>query len=138
VDEPGLREALYGQARLPGIPHHWLQQVPVIVALCVDLKLTTHRIAPAISGIPYYLLDAGIAGEHFVLAATEQGLGTCWIGWFKQRAVKRILRIPRRIKVVSLLAVGYPRTVADSATRSSRMPLAQLVRWNGWSGEKSL
>jgi len=109
------RQALFTQARLPGISHNWWQQVPVFVALCVDLDLVTHRLAPALSGLPYYFIDAGIAGEHFVLAATAQGLATCWIGWFRERAVKRICAIPRRVRVVALITVGYAETPAPPA-----------------------
>jgi nitroreductase len=46
--------------------------------------------------------------EHFVLAATEAGVGTCWIGWFNERGVRRALDVPRNVRVVALLCVGYP------------------------------
>ena len=46
--------------------------------------------------------------EHFVLAATEAGVGTCWIGWFNERGVRKALDVPRSVRVVALLCVGYP------------------------------
>jgi nitroreductase len=102
------RELICRKAPLPGLPMSWLKQAPVIVALCSEKSFFTHNFAAGISGIDYHLIDAGIAGEHFVLAASEQGLGTCWIGWFKEKQVKNILNIPKRIKVVSLISLGYP------------------------------
>ncbi len=130
AEEEGVRAALFEQARLPGIAHKWWRDVPLFAVLCVELGLVTHRIAPAISGIPYYLLDLGIAGEHFVLAAAEQGLATCWIGWFREKAVKRILSIPRSVRAVSLIAVGY---AADDQGRSSgRKTADEFVHWDGW------
>ena len=45
---------------------------------------------------------------------TEDGIGSCWLGWFDERAVKRALDIPRRSKVDILLCLGYP---ADPAQR---------------------
>ena len=54
------------------------------------------------------MIDAGIAGEHFVLQATELGLGTCWIGWFDKRAVKRLLDLPNGWDVPSMIALGFP------------------------------
>jgi nitroreductase len=42
-----------------------------------------------------------------VLQAEELGLGTCWIGWFNTRRARRVLKIPREYKIVSLLSVGY-------------------------------
>jgi len=134
VDGESQRRALFQAGRLPGISHLWWQDVPVFVALCAELSLVTHRVAPAVSGIPYYMLDLGIAGEHFVLAATERGLGTCWIGWFKERAVKRILRVPRAVRVVALLAVGYP--AGEPAGPGPRREATEFVHWNSrWSAE---
>lgn len=130
IEADDQREALFRDCRLPGIAHRWWCDVPVFVALCAQLSLVTHRVAPAVSGIPYYLLDVGIAGEHFVLAATEAGLGTCWVGWFRERAVKRLLSIPRSVRVVSLIAVGYP--VGAPARCGQRRELAEFVHWGGW------
>lgn len=119
------------EARKPGIPHPWWDQVPVFVALCARLDLLTHRVAPLFSGIPYHLIDLGIAGEHFVLAAEALGLGTCWIGWFDERAVQRILGLPRSQRVVSLLAVGWPAAGSHDG-RPSRLSLDAIRQWNCW------
>jgi nitroreductase len=45
-------------------------------------------------GTKYYLIDIGIAIDHFVTQAEDSGLGTYWIGWFNEGAVKSILNIP--------------------------------------------
>ena len=69
--------------------------------------------------------DLGIAGEHFVLQATDEGLGTCWIGWFNDRAVKRLLGLGRFDKIECLIAVGWP----VAATREkNRKPLHEISR----------
>jgi nitroreductase len=52
--------------------------------------------------------DTMIALEHMVLAATALGYGTCWIGAFDEDAVKHLLKIPARMKVVALLPIGVP------------------------------
>ena len=56
--------------------------------------------------IPYYLVDSGIAGEHFVLAAAAQGIGTCWIGWIKGKGIRRVLGIPRAIQPIAMFTMG--------------------------------
>jgi nitroreductase len=131
ADAPDTVARFRAEARKPGVPHPWWDQVPVFVALCARLDLVTHRIAPLFSGIPYYLIDIGIAGEHFVLAAEALGLGTCWIGWFNERAAKRILGIPRSHRIVSLLTVGWPAGDAGDS-RSSRLSLDDIRQWNRW------
>lgn len=52
--------------------------------------------------------DPMIALEHIVLAATAMGYGTCWIGAFDEDAVKQLLKIPAKMKVIALLPIGIP------------------------------
>jgi nitroreductase len=80
------------------------------------LDLLANNLGRLVQGTQFYLLDLGIAGEHFVLKAEEQGLGTCWIGWFNLKAVRKLLDIPRKYRLVAMLSAGYP------ASRPTRPP----------------
>ena len=125
VKDPAIRADICHSGFLPGIPMPWAAKAPVIVVLCIKKSLLQHQISPLISGIDYPMLDCGIAGEHFVLAAEAQGLGTCWIGWFKVKKVKRLLKLPFGVKPVSLLTLGFP----DEKTEPrSRLPLDEISR----------
>ena len=53
-------------------------------------------------------VDVAIALDHLTLAATAEGLGTCWIGAFDEDKVKALLNIPASAKVVALTPLGYP------------------------------
>lgn len=53
-------------------------------------------------------IDLAIAFEHIVLQAVELGLGSCWVGAFSEREIKKLLEIPERLKVVAVLPVGFP------------------------------
>ena len=53
-------------------------------------------------------IDVAIALDHLTLAAAAEGLSTCWIGAFDERAVKRLLHVPPQAKTVALMPVGYP------------------------------
>ena len=108
VKDKKLRNLICKKALLPGLPMPWLQTAPIIVVVCAETSFFTHNFASALSGVKYHLIDIGISGEHFVLAAESQKLGTCWIGWFKEKQIKKILSIPRNIKVLSLISLGYP------------------------------
>jgi nitroreductase len=65
-----------------------------------------------------------------VLAATELGLGSCWIGWIRPRAVARVVGWTASVKPVVVITVGYP-SDPDSGPppASRRKPLTDLVRW---------
>ena len=111
VRDAELRAKISSDGLLPGIPMPWLATAPVIMVLCARRELVTHRLAPLFSGIDYLPLDCGIAGEHLVLAATSLGLGTCWIGWFNPKFIKKILHLPSDLQPVSLISLGYPADV---------------------------
>ncbi len=83
------------------------KMAPVIVVVISEKSRFLARIGEMFRGTKYYLIDIGIASEHFVLQAEELGLGTCWIGWFNERAVKSVLNIPQQKKIDILIAVGY-------------------------------
>jgi len=82
------------------------------------------------SGVPSYALDLAIAVDHMTLAATEEGLGTCWIGAFNQEEVKKILKIPEKYKVVVLMPLGFP---ADKSGPKSRKNIEEIVCYENFS-----
>ena len=130
VREPDLRRRIVEEGFLPGIKMTWAMDAPVQVVIGMERSFVTHRLAASVSGVDYPWVDMGIAGEHLVLAATELGLGTCWIGWIKPRVVARIVGWPRTVKAVVVITVGYasdPEAAVPPASR--RKPLAELVRW---------
>ena len=105
-------------------------QAPVVIVGCSQLDILANRFGTKITGVEYYQIDMGIAIEHMVLKATELGLGTCLIGWFKENRVKEILEIPKRIKVSAMLAIGYPK-VAPSR-KIKRKPVEKIAFSDKW------
>lgn len=115
----------------------WLRSAPVVVVACAEPRESGQR-----GDLPYWAVDTAIALEHVVLAATALGLGTCWIGGFNEDAVRRLLEIPERIRVVAYTPIGYPadkeglmgRTVKTIARSHSRKPMEQIVFRERWGG----
>ncbi len=108
VDDKQLKKKLC-DAAFKGIYfiNSFCKTAPVIVVIVSEKPRFLTRIGAMFRGTQYYLIDIGIAGEHFVLQAEELGLGTCWIGWFNERAVKPILNIPQHKKIDIMIALGY-------------------------------
>jgi nitroreductase len=132
IDDPEIKEK-FGKEVFSGIYRvtRWALNAPVIVVLLVDLNFLVHRVAKIVQGIPFYLLDIGIAGEHFVLQAKELGLGTCWIGWFNVKRARKFLKVPVGVKVCELMAVGYPAEGWEPKLKK-RKSLGEIVFWGGW------
>jgi nitroreductase len=117
------------------ISNRWLAQAPALIVGCSQLDLVANRIGARVTGIEYYQIDLGIAMEHMVLKATELGLGTCWIGWFKEEALKTLLDIPPKVKISALLAIGYAKD--PSSTKKVRKPVEKIAFAQRWGNRFS-
>ena len=80
------------------------------------------------NGEKYYPVDFGICFEHLILAATAEGLGTCWIGWFNEQKVKEALEIPNSYRVLGLTPLGYP--IKEKGIINERNPLEEMVHYD--------
>ncbi len=132
VDAPDLRYRV-ADAAFGGLYKMcaFARQAPVLVVVQRERSRTAAALGGLWRGVQYNLLDVGIACEHFVLQAAEEGLGTCWLGWFNAKAVRSVLALPRSTQIDVLISVGYPAepTVRDKV----RKPLEEIRRYNaGW------
>ena len=81
-------------------------------------------------GRKWSTVDTTIALQNMVIAAWAVGIGSCWIGDFKEEEVKELLRIPEDQKVVALISFGYP---AEQPGSKQKKPLTEIVSYNGFS-----
>ena len=96
-------------------------------AVIVACATETQRVMSG--GEKAYPVDLAIAVDHITLKATEEGLGTCWIGAFQQERVKEILGIPEEVRVVAVLPIGYP---DHQPQASPRKPFDEVVAFERW------
>jgi nitroreductase len=108
----------------PCANQQFIAQAPVVIA---GVGLTPDRVMRC--GVPGDPVDVAIAMEHLALAATAEGLGTCWIGAFYQDQVREVLGIPESAKVIELMTLGYP---ADSPRTKDRKPISEIVCYDRW------
>ncbi len=129
VDDPEVRERLAKEA-FSGIYKacRFAAAAPVLILILAYPDILANRLGKAIQGTQFYLLDIGIAGEHLVLAATEQGLGTCWIGWFSKKRVRKFFSIPGKYELVAMIALGYPDPKELRPKKTNA--LLDIVRYN--------
>ena len=77
----------------------------------------------------YLDVDLAIVMDHLILEATNQGLGTCWIAAFNEKAAREVLGLPDEVVPVIFTPLGYP---ADLPKTKERKPLDGLVRYEHW------
>lgn len=94
---------------LPGSQmNRFVREAPVIVAITGESPNITSFLGSFIKRKKLFLLDIGMAAEHFCLQAAEEGVGTCMLGWFNERKVKKLLGVPHRKRLYLLIATGFP------------------------------
>jgi nitroreductase len=122
VREPALRrglaEAAYGQ--------EFVAEAPVVIAVCADPNRSAARYGSRGSDL-YCLQDTAAATEHILLAATDLGLGGCWVGAFNESAAARVLGLPSHLRPVALIPIGRPS--APSSRETSRRPLSEVISY---------
>lgn len=102
----------------------FIAQAPVVIA---GVGLTPDRVMRC--DVPGDPVDVAIAMEHLALAATAEGLGTCWIGAFHQDQVREVLGVPESAKVIEVMTLGYP---ADSPRPKDRKPISEIACYDRW------
>jgi nitroreductase len=97
----------------------FIGEAPIVIVAC-----GTESKSIMACGQPAYTVDVSIACAFMILMAYELGLGTCWIGDFREDETKKILNVPEHIRVVAMIPVGYPNELPSEKFRKS---LNQIV-----------
>jgi nitroreductase len=103
----------------------WFSQAPLIIGICALPAAAWVRR----DGKNYADVDATIAMDHLILAASDLGLGTCWVAAFDPVAARELLQLPDGAEPVAFTPLGYP---ADLPRPKERKPLQELVRYEHW------
>ena len=80
----------------------------------------------------YYIEDGCAATENILLAATDSGIGSCWIAGDKKdycEEIGSILGVPSHFKLVSMISLGYPEIVDESPGNRQKRPLNEVIHW---------
>ncbi|MFA4993514.1 MAG: nitroreductase family protein [Candidatus Omnitrophota bacterium] len=88
-----------------------------IAVFCLDTK--------------YYLEDGCSATCNILLAATALGIGSCWVAGDKKpysAQVSALLNVPIEMKLISLIALGYP-LEKDCFKQADKRKLKEVLRW---------
>jgi nitroreductase len=133
VDDPETKRRLAEEA-FSGIHsfNQFAKDAAAVVVVVAEEDFKTNKLFASMQGTQFYLLDLGCACEHFILAAAAQGLGTCWLGWFSEKRVKKLLGIPRSKKAAALISVGYYDQAAPPPEKK-RKGVDVIVSFNTYS-----
>jgi nitroreductase len=116
-----LNEELRSKLAQAGLRHDYVSfiaRAPLVIVACADLRIGS-RYAERGTDL-YCIQDTAASVQNLLLAAHDQGLGTCWVGAFKEDKVKEILEMPDYLRPVVLVPVGYPTKTPKAPDRLIR------------------
>lgn len=120
VQEPERKQRLAQAAARQS----WIVTAPVIIVVGADTD-SLKNMGERWRGL-FYIQDTAAAVQNLMLAAVEQGLGTCWIGSFSEEEVAQVVGFPAGVRTLAIVPVGHPKTPQK---KSVRRPLNELVFW---------
>ena len=126
VDDPALKNQVADCSASMGM-NRFTFQAPVIIAVVLEKQNVLSSMGSMIRRKEYKLMDIGIAVSQFCLQATDLGLGSCIIGWFEEKRVKKLLNIDKRKRVPLLITLGYSDSPLRKKTRKS---IEEISSWN--------
>ena len=93
--------------------------------MCADTSTAWTR---QFDGMKTTDIDASIITDHMMPTATELGLGSVWISYFKPDVIKEEFHLPLGLEPINILARGYTKEKAGANRyESQRIPMNEFV-----------
>ncbi len=121
-----LKIAEAASAKLIGM-NSFVAEAPVILVIVREKPNFSSKVGSTIKNKDYSLIDIGIATENICLQAKAEGIGSCIIGWFDERMLKKLLDIPKSKRVELIITLGYS---LSEQREKRRKPAAETVSYN--------
>lgn len=102
-------------------PRDWFNTAPLVIICCIDHS--TEWVRPN-DNHAHGIVDISIAAEHICLAATEKGLGTCWVCNFDAQACHKLFNLPDQEEAAVLIPLGYP---AGPVAEKKRKAMQEII-----------
>lgn len=104
----------------------WFREAPVVIILLGNHNQGWKRADTK----DHTDIDVAIAADHMTLAATDRGLGTCWVCNFEKDKTKKLFDLPEHIEPIVILPLGYPNSSTDIKRHTDkRKPINEIIRW---------
>ena len=109
--------------------NHFSKQAPVQLVLVEEASNFTSRFGGFVKQIHYPHLDLGIVASHICLAAEDEGIGSCMLGWLNEKKIRDILDIPSGKKIVLVILLGYSKQTKREKKRKSLTDIVSYERY---------
>ncbi len=103
----------------------FIEEAPVVIIVCANQMRSARGYGSRGTAL-YCLQDTAAAVQNLLLAAYALGLGTCWIGAFREEEVKKVLNVVGGVRPVAIITVGH---AAEEPEARWRRPKIEVVHY---------
>ena len=110
-------ESIKKQIAAAALKQHFIAEAPLVIIGCTDTRIAYKYEERGIN--LYSIQDVACSLMGMMLVAHDNGLGSVWVGAFHEDIVSNILRLPRHLRPVAIVSVGYPSKIPSPPPRVS-------------------
>ena len=109
--------------RKAAVNQEYVERAPLLIVVCSNTSRSVSRYGSR--GREFYsIIDGAFASMLILLSAVNEGIGTCFVGAFQDNKVSEILELPKDVRPIGIICIGYP---AEKAEKLERIDLKALV-----------
>lgn len=128
VDDPELKNKVADttSSKVLGM-NHFTKQAPVHIVVVEENPNFTSGIGAVVKDKHFPYIDIGILAAHITLAAADEGLGSCILGWFDEKKLRSLLGIPSHKRILLDIVLGYS---TQPLREKKRKSMEKVVSYN--------
>ncbi|MGC2684231.1 MAG: nitroreductase family protein [Candidatus Nitrosopolaris sp.] len=114
--------------RKVAVDQEYVELAPALIIVCSNTSRSADRYG--MRGREFYsIMDGAFASMIILLSAVNEGIGAAFVGAFEDDKVAQILELPKYVKPVGIICLGYP---AETPEKLSRIDISKLVHFEKW------
>jgi len=111
--------------RKAAVNQEYVEQAPVLIIVCSNTSRSVGRYGNR--GREFYsIIDGAFASMLILLSAVNEGIGACFVGAFEDTKVSEILELPKDVRPIGIICIGYP---AEKPEKLGRTDIKALVHY---------
>jgi len=124
VGNPGLSQQMKKFIKIAAKQYHVIE-APLVIVACIDSGIAERY---GERGVQLYAIqDVAVSIMNLMLVAHEFGLGSVWLGAFREEEVAEILDLPDSHRPVAIIPVGYPKHIPAPPPRKNAEEIVQVI-----------
>lgn len=87
--------------------NRFVKDASALVLITLEPTNITSKLGCGIKDKDFPIMDLGIASAYITLAAEDEGIGSCILGWFDEKKIKELVGVPQKKRLMLIISLGY-------------------------------